>query len=380
MKEGRKEVAISMAGTVGKHLTVSPYLLWIVMHASQKGIGMLSFQNKMANGAGMDSWVSLLATALAFHVVLALMFKVLRHAKEGDLVSLHGQFFGRYAGTALTFGFYAYCLLAVSSQLRAYAEVITVWIFPEGRQWVTELIVLAVCAYIAAGGFRVVVGASLFAVIIPTFLIPSLYYPLQFAHWSNFLPMFDHILSEYIESSKQAVFLFLGAEFLMMYYPFIKNNAKSQKWAHLAMAHTTVIYLLLLVVTFAFANLNQLSNVVWPTLMLSKVIKMTMLERFDYVYVFAWFFVIIPVCCVPLWSAVRILRRTTVLPIRYGVWLTAGLIFVITLLFRSPSGSQMLYRLVSLVGMGIVFGYIPLLFALVLARRMLGRKEPEPGR
>ncbi|MEK3882925.1 GerAB/ArcD/ProY family transporter [Paenibacillus sp. PL2-23] len=366
-----------MSGSVGKHVTVSPYLLWFVMHATQTGVGVLSFQSKLADGAGTDSWVSLLFTALAFHLVIAMLYPILRYAKEGDLVSIHSQLFGRYVGMALTLGFYLYCLLAVASQLRAYAEVITVWIFPEGRQWVTELIVLAVCAYIAVGGFRVVVGTALFAVVVPTLLLPSLRHPLHFAQWDNFLPMFNHSLPEYWASSGQAVFLFLGVEFLLVYYPFIKNNARTQKWAHIATAHTTVIYLIILLVTFAFLNLNQLANVVWPTLMLSKVIKLTIVERFDYVYIFTWFFVILPVCSVPLWSGARILKRSTGLPRRFGVSLSAILIFAITLAFQSPTGSQMLYRLVSSCGMSIVFGYIPLLFLIVLIRRLLERKALE---
>lgn len=225
-----------------------------------------------------------------------------------------------------------------------------------------------------SGGFRVVTGVALFSVVLPSLLLITLYYPLQFAQWDNFLPLFDHDFRQYAESFKQSVFVFLGVEFLLIYYPYIKDNFKSQRWAHIGVAHTTLLYLLLLLVTFAYFNLNQLMNVIWPTLYLSKIIKMAVLERFDYIYVFNWFFIIIPASCIPLWCAARMLKRTAGLASRYGLWLSAGLVFALASVFRSPSGSQTIDWVVSYSGMGIVFGYLPLLAIIVFVKRRLANK------
>lgn len=364
-----------MGSTAKKSLTVSPYLLWFVLHASQTGVGVLNFQLGLAKGAGMDSWISLIITGLAFHVAVALMFYVLRYAKDGDIVSLHGMLFGRYVGTGLTFLFYGYCLFAMAAQLRAYAEIVSVWAFPNSRLLDTVVYVLLICAYIVSGGFRVVAGIAFFSVVLPTFLVPTLYYPLQFAHWDNFLPLLDHGIREYAESTKQSVFVFLGVEFLLVYYPYIKDNAKSQRFAHIAVAHTTLLYLIILIVSFAYFNLNQIKNIIWPTLYLSKIIKMAVLERFDYVYVFTWFFVIISTACIALWCGARLLKRSTGLGSRYGLWLSAALVFGIVCVFRDPAGSQTLGWVVSYSGMGIVFGYLPLLAAIVFAKRKFARKR-----
>jgi spore germination protein (amino acid permease) len=363
-----------MGGSVKKSLTVSPYLLWFVLHASQTGVGMLNFQLGLAKGAGMDSWLSLIVTGLAFHIAVALMFYVLSYASEGDIVSLHGMLFGRYVGTGLTLLFYGYCLICAAVQLRSYAEIVSVWAFPNSRLLDTVVLVLLICMYIVSGGFRVLAGIAFFSVVLPTFLIPTLYYPLQYAHWDNFLPLLNHGIREYAESSKQSVFAFLGVEFLLIYYPYIKDNFKSQRWAQLAVAHTTVLYLILLVVTFAYFNSRQLQNIIWPTLYLSKIIKMTVLERFDYVYVFTWFFVIISTACISLWCGIRLLKRSTGLVSRYGLWLSAALIFAIVCVFRSPAGSQTLGWLVSYSGMGIVFGYLPLLAVIVFVKRRFAKK------
>lgn len=368
-----------MNGEVKQNKTVSPYLLYFVMHTTQTGIGVLGFQVPMVNAAGTDSWLSLLITGGAFHIVIFMMFVLLRLAGDKDLVSINEWLFGKWAGKCLSLLFYGYSLLVIASQTRAYAEIISVWAFPNSRMYETVFIVLLVCAYIVTGGFRVVAGVAFFSVILPSILLVTLYYPLQYAHWDNMLPVLSHSLSEYTTASKQAIFSFLGVEFLLVYYPFIKKGTGLQKWGHLAVAHTTLLYLVIMLVSFVFFNENTLKLTIWPTLMFSRIINMTVLERFDYIYVFTWYFVILSLCCVTLWSGVRVLKRTTALPSRYGVWLSVALVYVVVCLFLSPANGMMLNRIVEFVGSAIVFGYVPLMLLMVGAKRLIGKRRLNAG-
>src|SRR5690606_34515961 len=70
----------AMNGEVKQNKTVSPYLLYFVMHTTQTGIGVLGFQVPMVNAAGTDSWLSLLVTGAAFHIVIFMMFTLLHLA------------------------------------------------------------------------------------------------------------------------------------------------------------------------------------------------------------------------------------------------------------------------------------------------------------
>lgn len=363
-----------MGVKVKESLQVSPYLLWFLVHGSQTGVGMLSFQRKVAGGAGQDAWVSLLLVGLLFHLLLWMMFKLLSYSEGGDILSLHREYFGKWAAVMIAGWFYVYGLLVVAVQIKSYGEIIQVWIFPDQPLWVITALILLVCAYIVSGGFRTVTGISFFGVIIPSFLVLSLYFPLKYAHWNNFLPMLNHDAGDYLLSARHTLYIYLGAEFILLYLPFIKNPKQAQKWAHLGIAHTTFIYLIVLVVTFAYFNLQLLQHTVWPTLILSKIIRLFFLYRFDYVYVFTWFIVIVPTCCIILWSIVHAMKQISGRPARLWLWISVLIVGVIVQLERSPVSLQKLEALTAAAGSLFILCYLPLLFVWISIIRAYKRR------
>ncbi|MBD2867601.1 GerAB/ArcD/ProY family transporter [Paenibacillus arenilitoris] len=356
-----------MGRQVKESLTVSPYLLWFLIHGTQTGTATLIFQSRIIQGAEMDSWVSLLAVGLCFHLLIGMIFYVLRHSADGDMMSLHRRLFGKGLGKAVTIGFYGYILLFAVHEFRSYVEVIHVWVFPHMPLRVLSFLFVLTASYLVSGGLRVIAGISLVCVALPTLLIPTLYFPLKYAHWSNFLPLFNHGARDYLVSAGHSLSPFLGIEFLLLLYPFVKNKPQARKWAHVANAHSIVIYLFILFVTFAFFNIRQLEHTIWPTLILSKVIRFPFMERFDYIYIFAWLLVIMPRCCVAIWGGVRVLRSTFALRARPALWITSGAVIAAMLPLKSPMTIEKLDFLLSAAGGILLLGYIPLLFLWVFA-------------
>ncbi|SFT04584.1 GerAB/ArcD/ProY family transporter [Paenibacillus sp. BC26] len=364
-----------MGTHVKESLTLSPYFLWILIHGTQMRSTLLIFQNSIIKGAEMDALLSFALVGISFHLLIVMMFYLMKHAAEGDIISLHNQLFGKWLGKLLTFAFYGYILLFIINELRSYMEVIHVWVFPNTQLWSLSVLFLLISAYIVTGGLRVITGITLVCVLLPSMLIPSLYYPLKHAHWTNFLPLFNHTGYQYAESAYHSLSTFLGAEFLLLLYPFIKNQEKSKKWAHLAVAHSTIIPFLIALVSFAFLNLQELRHIIWPTLMLSKIISFPVLERFDYVYIFIWFFVIISPCCVGLWGGTRILKKTIGFRSRPALWITISIVFVVMLPMKSPLMINKLDSALNLSGWILMYGYLPLLCIWVGLRNWLANAK-----
>ncbi|NBD23199.1 GerAB/ArcD/ProY family transporter [Paenibacillus glycinis] len=346
--------------------TVSPYLLWFLIHKSQTGIAVLDFQCKIAHGAEQDSWVSVLLVGMSMHLVVLLMFYVLKHAKKGDLISLHVQLFGKWLGTLLNGVFWLYLLLFVCNQLVTYSQVIQTLVSPDIPTWRVGLVFLLLFVYIADGGFRVITGLSFWFVLIPSLLIITLFIPLQYADWRNFLPVFNHALPDYAYSAERSVPLYMGAELLLLYYPFIRDNAKAIKWAHIGVMHSYLLYGIFTISAFAYYNLGQLKHSVWPTLGMSKIIHFTFLERFDYFYIFNWIFIITPPCCLVLWGSARILRFSTPLSGRVSLWVTAAIVFVVVTWSEDILAVGLLETISRYAGSILLYGYIPFLALCVL--------------
>lgn len=106
----------------------------------------------------------------------------------------------------------------------------------------------------------------------------------------------------------------------------------------------------------------MLEHTVWPTLILSKIIHFPFWERFDYIYIFAWLMVILPPCCVYLWSGIRILRETLNIKPKILLWISTILVYIMTINITSIISLEKIGSFISIVGFVIIYCYIPVLF------------------
>ncbi|MBO1511225.1 GerAB/ArcD/ProY family transporter [Metabacillus bambusae] len=354
-----------MSKQVKESLTVSPFFLFFLIHGTQTGVGMLSFQSKIIKGAEQDAWVSVLLVGFSFHLIIWLMYFLLKKSNNGDIFSLHKQLFGKWIGNIFNLCFYGYIIVTISTIVRSYVEILQVWVFPYIHLWELSLIIVLATTYIVSGGFRVVTGMCFWGVVLPSILFITLYFPLKYANWNNLLPLFNHNFVDYIVSAKQTIFNYLGPELLLIYFPFIKNNNNSQKWAHISIAYTTILYFIITIVTFVYFNIQQLEHTVWPTLISSKIIRLPFIERFEYIYIFAWLLVILPPSCVFLWGGSRILRKTINLKPKTSLWISSSIVFFIVINLKSEISIKNINSFISTTGLVLVYCYIPILFFLL---------------
>ncbi|MDQ0859518.1 GerAB/ArcD/ProY family transporter [Bacillus sp. V2I10] len=351
-----------MSKQVKESLTVSPFFLFFLIHGAQTGVGMLSFQSKIVKDAEQDAWVSVLLVGFSFHLIIWLLYFLLKKSNNGDILSLHHQLFGKWIGNIFNLCFYGYIIVTVSTIVRSYVEILQVWVFPYVHLWELSLIIVLASTYIVSGGFRVVTGICFWGVVLPSVLLVTLYFPLKYANWNNLLPLLNHNIGDYIVSANQTITNYLGPELLLIYFPFIKNNHDSQKWAHISIAYTTILYLIITIVSFVYFNIRQLEHTVWPTLILSKIIRLPFIERFEYIYIFAWLLVILPPCCVFLWGGTRILRTTINLKPKTSLWISSAIVFVSVINLKSEISIEKIGSFLSTAGLFFLYCYIPTLF------------------
>lgn len=354
-----------MSKQVKESLTVSPFFLFFLIHGTQTGVGLLGFQSKIIKGAEQEAWISVGLVGICFHLVLLLIFSLLKNSNNGDIMSLHQQLFGKWFGNTLNVFFYGYTILLVSIVVRSYLEVLITWVFPNIPLWILSLVMVIVITNIVIGGFRVITGICFWGVIIPSILLLTMYFPFKYAYWSNLLPMFNHGLGDYVISAKESILMYLGPELLLIYFPFIKNNNKSQKWVHIALGYSTLLYLLTTILTFAYFSQGQLKHTIWPTLIMTKIIRFSFIERFEYVYIFTWLLVILPTCCIALWGGVRILKESLNFKPKISLSMSIVIIHVMVVLVKSGAGIDKMEDFLINFSSIILFLYIPFLFFLV---------------
>jgi spore germination protein AB len=355
-------------------LKVSPFFSFYLVQAIQIGVGILGFQRVLTKSVGNDAWISIILGGLGVHVVIWMMYKILGK-QEGDITDVHRTLFGKWIGSTLSIVFVIYLCLLTITILRSYIEVVQVWVFPGIRVSLFSVVVLMIVFYIVNGGLRTVTGIAVLGVVLPGYLLFSLFYPLKYANFVNLLPIFDHSALEIIKSTKQVTLSILGFETLFFYYPFFKEARKSQKWAHLGSASTIIIYLAVMVVSIAYFSEEQINRNIWATLTMLKIVQLPFVERIEYVAISSWLFVILPNLCLAMWSASRGVKRVFKRRQRPLLIILLLLVYIGICLLKTREQIDLLSNVTSEIGFYLIYGYIPFLFLFSsIFYRMKGRK------
>ncbi|MFC7394505.1 GerAB/ArcD/ProY family transporter [Scopulibacillus cellulosilyticus] len=340
----------------------SPFLTFFLITSMQTGVGILGFARYIAQFAGYDAWIAIIFCGLSTNITLWFIYKIIERGSGNDIISIHSELFGNWLGGLLNAGVLAYFLVGPITTLRSYIEAIQIWVFPQISTWELALLILLLAYVFIVGGFRTATGICVLSVVYSTLFFVILYYPLKYAHFNNLLPLFDHSLPSLFQASKQMVFSFGGFELIFIYYPFIKKPHLSKKWAHTALMFTTFFYVIVALVIFVFFSEGQLSHILWSTLTLWAIVKLPIIERFEYFGLAVLLLVILANICISIWSVTRGLKRQFF--IRQKIFLPFVLIIVliITCLSKEHIPIDQWNSFVSKIIMYFLYIYIPVLF------------------
>ncbi|UOE53498.1 GerAB/ArcD/ProY family transporter [Cytobacillus oceanisediminis] len=339
---------------------VSPYLVFFIIYNSQVGVGILSFQRTIAEKAGYDAWINVLSAGCLVQVFIWVMYKLLEKA-NGDIIDVHTAAFGKLLGKFLSFFIISYYALASVSVMLEFIKIIQVWMFPTIPSLVISALILILVYYCISGGFRVVVGMSFLSFIFPQIFILVLYiFPLKIAQFSNLLPIMNHSLKDMLESLKSSMYTIAGTEALLMFYPFIRNPDESKKFAHLGVLFTTLLYTISSIVSFTFYSEEQLKTTIWPELSLIKIIKLSYLERFEYLYISMYLIIVTALISLLLWCSSRGLKKIFNMKQKYAL-LTLILVSILLCQLTNEQFKEMLDNYITHMNLYVFYVYIPLL-------------------
>ncbi|WP_010676479.1 GerAB/ArcD/ProY family transporter [Bacillus timonensis] len=353
---------------------VSPFFVFFLIHSMQVGVGMLGFQRIIAKSAGYDSWISVILSGIAVHIIVWMMYKILNHSK-GDIIEVHKEVFGKWIGGFFSLLFIVYLMALAVTVLRTYIEVVQVWMFPEFNGWVFGFYTMILTYYIISGGFRAVTGISFFSIVLPGYIILLVFFPLDYAHVRNLVPIMNHSLTEIAQGTKDMTLSIMGFETLLLFYPFIKNPEKSQKWAHLGVLATTGLYLVAAVTAIMYFSADQMDKIIWATLTMFKSINMPFVERFEYVGIASWFLVILPNICIALWGASRGMKRMFSIQQRKALLFILPMVLIASVFIKTRQNIDMVSNYLSKFGFYYIFVFIPILFVITLVIRKLREKK-----
>lgn len=363
-----------MNPNVPEYKKITPFLVFFLVHSMQIGVGILGFQRFIAKSGGYDAWISIIITGLILHIIMWMIFKMLKMA-NGDMISIHTFVLGNKIGKFISSFFILYFCLFMITVLRSYIEIIQVWMFQELNTFWFALVFLILVIYIVNGGLRTVAGIAFFSVVLPLYIGILLIVTIPYSDFTNMLPIFDHSVKELLLASRNMSFSVLGFESILFFYPFIQEPEKSKKWAHFGILFTTIVCVYFAILTFAYFSEAQLQKNVWPTLTMWKIIRFPFVERFEYIGIANWGLVILPNVCTCLWCASRLAKQLFSIRQKTSVPAIALLCLIATSFLSTREQIQFLTDFAAKIGFYFNGIYIPLLFIGTLIAKKVKNRE-----
>ncbi len=340
---------------------ISPFLLLFIIHATQIGEGILSFERQIASIAGYDSWISIILTGVLTTFIVVIIWKIVGE-EQTDFMAIHQYIFGNILGRLLTFLFSLYLFAVSMIVLVSYIEIIQIWFFPEMSIHFFMFILLMLVLYISLGGFRIVAGFAFFSVFVTGFLAIFKYKAFTDGHFNNLLPVFNTPPKDIILAMEPMSFSLLGIELILIYAPFIHRFQSGLKWAVSSNIFTTFVYFFSAIAIFMYYNEQQIQTISWPTLQLWKVINFPIIERFEYVGISLHLIAIIATSCLYFWASMQCFYRLTSFSFR-KISIFCALIGISSVHFiHNFLIIEKITLTLSRIGMILLFVYFPLLY------------------
>ncbi|MFC4812070.1 GerAB/ArcD/ProY family transporter [Paenibacillus sp. GCM10023250] len=360
-----------MNNAVDEKYLISPFFIVPLMYVSMVGVGVLNFQRKVAEHAGYNAYISVVLAGISIHLIVWMIYKIFRSNQEGlDVTAINHTCFGKIAGNIINFAIVLYFFLGAYIEFEAYIEVIQVWNFPSIKILPLSTLLAALIYYTISGGFRTVTGLSFLGFLMTLiFIIPENLSVLPYAHPLNLMPLFNHSITDILLSSKSMLYQFLGFEALLLFYPFIKSPAKSQKWAHVMVLFVTFMYLMVIIITFMYFSEGQLREISWPTLNMLKIVEGPVFQRIEYLAISLWLLKNLSGISLSLWASCRGMKA--IFRIKPRVSLLAFLVGFLILEYSLKDRAIFRWtsEFYSDVGFYFIYGYIPIIFVITQVRK-----------
>ncbi|WP_240758341.1 GerAB/ArcD/ProY family transporter [Lysinibacillus sp. SGAir0095] len=333
------------------------FLLFFIISKVQIGIGVYGFQSVIYKDAKQDSWISIIISFLAAHILVVIIFKTLELYKSDDIYGIHLDLFGKFLGNFVNLIFIVYYGLLFTVIIENFTEVIVTWVFPNLNPSFIVITILLLVIYAFTGGLRVIIGLCFLCFFFPQWMLVILLYPLEFANINYLFPIFDNDIISLLKGAYSMTLTIVGFEVINVLYPFVKEKKKAKLYVHLGLLYTLIIYLFVMLISLTFFSGEQLERVIWATLSLFSIIRLPFFERIEIFTVCFWIIIILPNLCIFAWSAYRAFKRMIKINEKKFILIFSMIIFIGTLLIQTQMQLEEISTFVSQTSFYLVFTF-----------------------
>lgn len=255
------------------------------------GIGILSLPRALADKAGPDSLIVIIAGSILFFCLAILINKLIAKFPNSSIIEIGSLLMGRPIGQLLGFLYIIYLFVLMVLQTRAFGEIVKSFLLLATPIEVIMISLLLSCTYLVRSGIEPI--ARIAVIIFPLSLIPmilTMFAIINEVDPTYFLPILRTPMMDLIKSLPEIMFSFLGYEFILFLGYFVKEPTKIKKESYWALFTVSIIYFITVFIVIGRFGILGTKNLIWPTITLFKTIEFpgTIIENVEVVILSTW--------------------------------------------------------------------------------------------
>lgn len=361
--------------SINSNHKINAFLIVAIISSNQVGVGVMGFQQQLYQNAKQDAWISVIISFVLAHLAVFIMIKTLEIYETNDIYEINQDIFGKLIGNLLNVLYITYCGSIFFLILKTYIEVINTWVFYNLSPWFLSATLLLLLIYAFTGNLKVIVGVSFFSFVITFIWLFSLIPPLEYAEVAYLLPVFQSNFVDILKGTYSMTFTIVGFEIINIIYPYIKDKKKVNRYAHIGLLGTLLIYFPILLVSLMYFSGEQLSKTIWATLTMLSIVRLPFIERIDIFMICFGVVIILPNLCLYAWAVYRGVNSMIKISLSAFIWSFSALMFILTLFVQTLTQLNDISRIFTHVGFFAVFVFPFFLYFLALIKRKFRKTQ-----
>lgn len=255
------------------------------------GIGIFSYPRELATMVEGDVWLVTIVAGLINLLLLKLVVTAVRLNGFQTITDIIKARFGSIFGGLILIIMSLPTLFSVSLGLRAFIEVVKMYLLTKTPTEFLLIVTILVGVYIVRGGVGINVKfneITLWIMFVPAVII--VLFTFKQADYTNILPAFRQDVKSYIYTLPAASFAFTGVEVVYMILPMLRNKKNAIKGIRYSVIFITFFYIVVSVTSIAVLTTSETKNLLWPAIDLIRNIDVpgAFVERWDGVVMALW--------------------------------------------------------------------------------------------
>ncbi|MFD3158283.1 endospore germination permease [Haloimpatiens sp. FM7330] len=246
---------------------VTKYQLFATIVVNVVGVGIFSYANRMTSIVKSDGWIVTIVGGAITLGLLYLIYRIVRMNNFDNFYNILKNNFGSTLGKIIGIFFIVYNIFYISIGMRAFAEVLKMYLLEKTPTEFILLIMILTGMYVVRNEIKTLIKFNeimFWLMFVPIYIV--FIFVIKGADFTNVFPILHNPAMNYVKALHPAIFIFGGFEIAYLVLPHMKEKKGIPKVLFKSIVFITIFYVATIIFSLAAFGVKQTQVLLWPIL------------------------------------------------------------------------------------------------------------------